>query len=303
VRRIACAAALVSAAVSTSAMGQPDTGLYPSSVLAQSWAMTPAGLDSAQTRFIGQLTAAEGRYDLLHAPALREYLYLLIGNRARLNLLQRGTVTPSAPDTALAHLFDWATALGLTGGGLVAESLLTGARAQLHRGITPDGPLVLTYTPPYLTLTAPKLDWSIRFPYYFMISSAVHRHLQPGVETDVVMLSTLWGSHASGLTPREGADHSQATITLVSAARADSAAFVPYWLNALGFSFSDLAPDSLIPGAITYRAPANAQHLLKECVIVSTKSGVLIVTYLGLPGTYEDNRPHFLALLRTLTTS
>jgi hypothetical protein len=36
---------------------------------------------------------------------------------------------------------------------------------------------------------------------------------------------------------------------------------------------------------------------------VSLPRGVLLIMYLGLPGTFEDNRPHFLALLRTLTRS
>jgi hypothetical protein len=212
-------------------------------------------------------------------------------------------MTPHAPDTVLAPLFDWAARMGLVGASVVAESLLIGTTMRVHAGNVPDAPLALTYTPPYYMIAAPNIGWSVRFPYYFMITTAGHRRANTGVETYNVMLSTLFGAHDSGLHGMEGADHSQSTIVLLSASRADSAVFVLYWLNAMGFTVADLASESLVPGATTYRAPANASHILRECVMVSAARGVLMIMYLGLPGTFEDNRPHFLALLRTLTTS
>jgi hypothetical protein len=283
--------------------GQADTALYPTSVLARSYAMTPAQLDSEQTKFLAWLDSNMGRIDPRQGQALREHLYLIIGNRARLDFAAHGTVRPSAPDTTLARLFDWGARMGLTGADVVGDSLAAGTTMQIHRGMVPDSELTLTYTPPYYTIGAPHMGWSIRLPYYFMVSAVQHRKSNFGVETDDVFLSTLFGADSSGFHPPTSADHSQATIVLLSASHADSAAFVQFWFNAMGLSFANQSSESLLSGTTHLVAPANAQHILRECVMVSIPRGVLLITYLGLPGTFEDNRPHFLALLRTLTRS
>ena len=111
------------------------------------------------------------------------------------------------------------------------------------------------------------------------------------VTTEVAMLSTLFA-------PDHGAPgSSQATLLILAAPPADSARHVALWLGQLGLERAPAAgPPTL---GEWYEAPG-AEAMRRQAVIRRLPQRVVIMAYLGLGGTFEANRPHFLNVLRTL---
>jgi hypothetical protein len=113
-----------------------------------------------------------------------------------------------------------------------------------------------------------------------------------GVSTEIATLSTLFA-------PDRGAPgSSQATILIAAAPVADSAEHVGEWVKQLSVNRS--RGGSSARRGEWYAASAS-DGMQREAVVLRLQTRVVLVAYLGLPGTFEANRPHFIDLLRTLS--
>jgi hypothetical protein len=227
-----------------------------------------------------------------HDQLLREHLYALIAQVAKERFIRTHATDLPTRDDTLGELFAWAHRLGVPGAIAVARALTP--------DITDSTPLPtptfdLVFAASSFSLVAQQGRWMAHFPYYFMIGMATRQHLNNGLDDDVATLSTLTAANALGV---GGA--SQATILLASAQTKDAPTFTAFWLVQLGITLADTAP-KLVPQAIrAFRAFDAAANLWKELVVLQIPSGSLIVAYVGLDGTYQANRPHFLDLLGSL---
>lgn len=214
----------------------------------------------------------------------RERVYTYVSETAK----RDAGAFPTQGDTAALTLFRSAVSLGVQGADLILAVLDPQAGGSL--GPIPPG-LKLSLEPPVFTLRSDDSTWAVCFPYYFMPALAGRQTPNNGVLTEIAVLSTL-------VAPDSGeSGASQATIFIAAAPIADSANHAALWTRQLGVNPVP-APGPSMPGQ-WFRSP-EGERMHREAVIRRLPQRVVILAYVGLAGTYESNRPHFLDLLRTL---
>lgn len=223
----------------------------------------------------------------------REHVYALISADAKERYARTFSAYPARADTGLARLFTWASQLGVYGAAEVAAAIATGAEDGSTGG-TRQG-LQLIFAPPDYILIAKDLAWMVQFPHYFMVGMMERKTLENGFDNSVVILSTLFAANAP---PQSGA--SQATIVLASASATTPAPYALFWLQRLGFTSADTIARP-VPNALrTYRNYDETNRMWKEVSVFQIPDGVVVIAYLGLDGTFQANRAHYVDLLRTL---
>ena len=284
-------------AAPTSLAAQP-TGRAPyTASLAQAAALTPRELAQEQRQFMAWLQTNGASLPPDQLQGAREHLYFLVGSAARAQLRATGRLFPPRDTLGLAEMLDEGTRLGLPGAGVVARALIGAAEAEhLAPPVLAAAPFRLSFSAPEYTLRSAH-GWSVRFPYYFMISHAETTTPKNDVETDVVMLSTLFGRH------RDRPGGSQATILLVATSPTGPDAverFVRFWLGETRITEKDAVADALVADSRHYRQYDTVDMMDKEIVTLQRGQVVMIVEYIGVPGTFEANRQDFLDVVRGL---
>lgn len=228
-------------------------------------------------------------------PGALEHLYQLFGAAVRDWYRTSGETSYGGDNPVVPLLMNHAARLGALGAGRVALDLVDSDTSKAAPPVQPPPSYDLSYEAPMLTLSSQEGAWSATFPYYFMIGH-VGTIEEPalGPAQQIVMLSTLAGKH-------EGMDGaSQSTILLVFGPDAEPHRFVQGWLSRMEIAPDDRVSDPLLDGGATFRATDDSTRMRKEAVSVSTSRGELLIAYMGLPGTFECNRPDFLSFLRSL---
>jgi len=258
----------------------------PSAMPRDSLPATPLGfVDWLRTRNPATFT---GREQLI-----REHLYALIAQAVKQRFASTQTTEPATGDSALVQLFEWADRFGVHGASDVAKAIGTKPVPPVTPQLT-DG-FQLTYSTPAFSLATDNGKWMVRFPYFFMVGDITRQRLANGIENDVATLSTLTAANSE---PRGGA--SQATILILSAQTPDLPSYVAFWLQQLQVAPTDTVSNPVPQATRAYRRFDTASGLWKEVVALQIPSGSMIVAYIGLDGTYQVNRPHFLDVLRSL---
>jgi len=261
---------------------------------AQAWDLSPFrsptpvpqdGLPRDQGAFLSWLDRSTASFSQEEHQAINEHLYAYISALAK----ERHGQFPSQMDTTAFNLFRAAARLGVTGADRVARALFP--HPEQFPSPTSVPGFILTLTPPLFTLASDDRSWGVCYPYYFMAAPAGRQRPSNGVLTELVILSTLFA-------PDQGAaGSSQATILIAAAPVADSAKHVAMWITQLAVTPS-AAPKEDPSGVWFVSPPTDSMHRL--LVIRRLPQRVLIITYLGLGGTFEVNRPHFFNLLATI---
>jgi hypothetical protein len=274
------------------------TCLSPSSAaLAQAWDAAPLrsatpvprdGLPPERGQFLSWLERQGSALAPDRAQAAQERLYMYISALAK----QRNGQFPASGDAEAARLFRLAAALG-DPGALHVMRHLDADTAQL-----PPRPIVrdarLTFAPPLFTFASSDERWSICYPYYFMAAPAGRQTLANGVATDVLVLSTLFAPDRGPI------GSSQATILMTVAVPRDSAKHVALWRAQLGVAPAK-APSENRRG--DWYASPPGEEMNRLVVVRRLPDAVVVLAYVGLGGTFEANRPHFLDLVDTLGSS
>ena len=244
------------------------------------------GLPHDRVGFFQWLARNGSRLSEAESQRVRERIYVYVSEMAK----SRGGQLPPAGDSTAVRLFRSAVSAGVAGADLVLQTLEGRPRSDAS-SLVPPG-LRLSFKPPSFTLGSDDGAWAVCFPYYFMPSPVGRQTMPNGVTTELATLSTLFA-------PDRGAPgSSQATILIAAAPVADSAAHVAQWIEQLGVNRSR-GGGSARPGE--WYAASATDGMQREAVILRLPTRVVLVAYLGLPGTFEANRPHFLDLLRTLS--
>jgi len=201
----------------------------------------------------------------------------------------RNSAALSRAAPAFGRFFDTAARLGVAGSADGAGALEPQREVPPHTP-TPDG-LILAFQAPMFSLRATDDSWAVCFPYYFMPVPARRQVLGNGVTTELAVLSTLVAADSGA------AGASQATILVAAAAPADSARHVALWVQRLGVA---LTPSVALDSIGTWYASPSTDEMRRLLVIRHLPQRVVALAYVGLPGTFESNRPPFRDLLRTL---
>jgi hypothetical protein len=225
----------------------------------------------------------------------REDVYALIADRVRRRYASEKVQYPTTPDSVLAALYQLASRTGAIGARRVAHDMLPGLIRDETLRDSVD--LELCYTPPLFTLRDGRVGWTVTFPYYFMISTLDRQVLADGNEYAVVMLSTL---HAPNAAPDTSL--SQATILIVASPGTSPASLGAFWARQMGVEAQ--SPSGQGGGSgLRYVGSDSATRLWKEFEVVPGRHGAVGVAYIGLEGTFELNRTHFVELLGRLEAS
>lgn len=266
---------------------------FSSAPLSSPSAMPSDSLPGTPQAFLGWLRAQDSSALNSQAQEIREHLYALIGEIARRRYASAHTVDLPVGDSTLAQLFTWADKFGVPGAGTVALAINPKAEKPVTQD--PGDGFHLSFSTSAFSLATDNGKWMVRFPYFFMIGPTTRQHLANGIDNDVVTLSTLTAANSAAV---GGA--SQATILLLSGQTADLPSYAAFWLHQLQLSPGDTTTNPVPQATRSYRHFDPASHLWTELIALKIPSGSLVVVYIGLDGTYQTNRPHFLDLLSSL---
>jgi hypothetical protein len=279
--------------------------LCPNPVSGQQYDMGPLaspptlpadGLPASPGEFIHWLELNAPQVPPSGQAAVREHVYALISAQVKARVAGGFPAFPPERDSVLAELFFWGDRLGVFG-AYRAGRALDHVRPHLAPSNLVPPAFEIKLDSGYFTLASSHTPhWSIRFPYYFMVGAVNHQRMGTDVEGDVVVLSTLF---APNRPPIGGA--SQATILLIAVDSSQVTPALAYWLKQLAVSPVSSSRSSW-GGAPTYTGYDSTLSMRKEVVTLPLPTGMLLVAYLGLDGTFEANHPHFLNLLSSIKT-
>jgi len=225
----------------------------------------------------------------------RENVFYLIDSRVKHIHAETGSLLPAEPDLVLYSLFAWAEPLGVIGGNMVFNALKPDSAANQEPQMPLPSSLTLDLQDDTFTLASRQPNWSVRFPYYFMIGTLNEFMSAYNQQTQLAMISTGTGRHLQS----EGI--SQATLMLIHSSGGDHQAFVDYWMDAIGLSSQDQQRQAAGFGTRHTFDPDTLLH--KELAAFETASGSFAVFYSGIDGTYQTNRPHFEDFIRAIETN
>lgn len=232
-------------------------------------------------------------YEQMKGP--REHLYYLIDSRVKQLYASEKRVLPAKHDPILEILFSWSEHLGVFGGAYAFNAVKSPSSAPKVAGMKlPEG-FALNLVNDTLTLSS-NLGWSITIPYYFMIWNVSDFTAKGGPRTQLVTLST------GAAKDKSQAGRSQATLMfLFSPEKYES--FERYWRGLMGIPASIKLDALRVKGLQSRHVIDDGTRLHKEFTSWSGPAGSFAVVYLGIEGTYEWNRPHFIDFLRTTKTN
>jgi hypothetical protein len=231
-------------------------------------------------------------YEQMKGP--REYLYYLIDSRVKQQYATEKQVLPSKRDLILEMLFSWAEPLGVFGGSqafnAVKDPALTAQEPTLK---LPEG-ISLSLAKDLFTIHSTS-GWTVSFPYYFMIGTVREFIATSGSRTQMVIVST------GAAKDKSKAGKSQATLMLVFSPQKYQL-FEKYWREQYGVG-AEVTPQALGVSNLSSRHTVDAPMMLhKEFTSWSDSRGSFAVAYLGIEGTYEWNRQHFIDFVRAIVT-
>lgn len=256
-------------------------------------AMPSDSMPGTPRAFFEWVRAQDSSIVAARAQQIREHLYALIAVALKQRFASTQATELPTGDTTLAQLFEWADGFGVPGAADVARAI--GARSRPSVTPHPSEGFQLSFSAPVFSLATEHGKWMVRFPYFFMIGTVTRQRLANGIESDVATLSTLT---APNNTTIGGA--SQATILILSAQTSDLPSYVAFWLQQMQIAPTDTVANPIPQATRSYRHFDAGSRLWKELVALKIPSGSLVVAYIGLDGTYQVNRPHFLDLLASL---
>lgn len=225
--------------------------------------------------------------------ALKERLYSIIDSHVKHYFASKESLLPADSDFVLTQCFTWATIMGVYGAHSVLEKLNSNIANSLQVAAPIPSSFNLTVQGEMIDLSSAWGNWRVDFPYYFMVLRLKQFKASNDLQTQMASISTGFGKHLKD----DG--YSQATIAIAYSPEGVSETFNTFWLEAFGLSPEDSTNDS-INGLSIYKKLDTSLSMHYELVFPKTTKGAMAVVFLGIDGTYQHNRPHFIDFLNHL---
>lgn len=228
---------------------------------------------------------------------VREFLYYLIDSHVKDIYAREGQILPKEPDLILQILFAWSERLGVYGGSNVFNEIRLPSEPEMPSTLDPPDSISIRMHGDLLAVESKNGSWAFEIPYYFM----------PQIVSDLVATNGIpfqFLSIATGAARDSSEDgRSQATLMLIYSPDVDFTEFESYWLQTINVPVDAPATELGIHGLSTkyYYYPDTKIHT--EVVVWEEGTGSFALTYAGVDGTYQWNRPHFLDFLNSLKKS
>ena len=225
--------------------------------------------------------------------ALKEHLYSIIDSHIKHLYAHQGTFLPADKDGVLTQCFAWATTMGVYGAHSVLEKLNSNIADSLQVTAPIPTSFNLTVQGEMFDLSSAWGNWRVDFPCYFMVHKLLQYKANNDLQTQIAGISTGFGKHS------DNDGYSQSTIMIVYSPEGVSKTFDSFWLESFGLSPENSTDDS-INGLSIYKKLDTSLSMHYELVFPKTTKGAMAVVFLGIPGTYQHNRPHFIDFLNHL---
>lgn len=227
-------------------------------------------------------------------PVFRERLYYLLSSYVSGISQKDNTILPVEFDENIATTFKWAEKLGIFGGSLLYESFKQPTSPSIETINKIPSNFQISIDNDRIVLASKKDIWSVNAPYYFMIQNlgTIGRYKDVSSDTHAVAIST------GAARDNSAKGQSQATITVFYASQLSAKELSNDVLGLLGIpnnsKFFDLGIESR-SSQYVYDA---SENIHKEATFWDTNTGAFGIGYLGVDGTYQTNRIHFLEFLK-----
>lgn len=225
--------------------------------------------------------------------ALKERLYSIIDSHVKHYFASKESLLPADSDFVLTQCFAWATTMGVYGAHSVLEKLNSNIADSLQVTAPIPTSFNLTVQGEMFDLSSAWGNWRVDFPYYFMVHKLLQYKANNDLQTQIASISTGFGKHS------DNDGYSQSTIMIVYSPEGVSKTFDSFWLESFGLSPENSTDDS-INGLSIYKKLDTSLSMHYELVFPKTTKGAMAVVFLGIPGTYQHNRPHFIDFLNHL---
>jgi len=224
----------------------------------------------------------------------RERLYYLLSSYVSGINKRDDTIMPRASDKNLYETFQWAEKLGVYGGAHVHESFKQVDTPSIKTINKIPGNFRLSVEGDRIQLASKKDIWSVKFPYYFMIQNlgTIGQYKNVAGDTHAVAIST------GAARDNSKAGVSQATIIVFYASKLDSEKLSTDVLKQIGIPKNSKLFDLGIESRNSQYVYDVASNIHKEATFWETDTGAYGIGYLGVDGTYQTNRLHFLEFLK-----
>lgn len=219
---------------------------------------------------------------------LREQTYLIVDSIVRGQRAEKGDHFDQVELKGLTTALSLAVKLDVYGADEIL-AYLRGATLQ-SQGIPIPRGFHLALNFPMFTLRSEDSDWSVRFPYYFMLWDLRHFETKAGYSTDLATVSTLFARHAEGA-------WSQGTIMLITSPTKEREGFRTSWLSYFDFTNADEVAPDLMAGSSRYYRFDRTSEIHTELIFFSTTEREFAVSYMGRDGCYQQNRSEFAVFL------
>lgn len=227
---------------------------------------------------------------------LREHLYYIIDSRVKQIFSQTGRILPKEPDRLLANLLFWAETLGVYGGTLVYNAVKRTEDPPREPNLPLPPGFKLRLVDDLFELRSEEGQWSVRFPYYFMTFLIRNEIAYSGKQLQIVLISTGAAKHAVN------DEWSQATLILFFSPNSNPAEFSEHIAASVGVSLGGGSQLEIFNLPV-HKGLDNENRIYKELTYWQTPHGMMGVAYLGVDGTYQWNRPHFLDFIRAIEST
>lgn len=223
---------------------------------------------------------------------LTEHTYLLIDSIVK-GKYAEDREFQEAELFGLLQLYNWGSELGLYGCDLAASYFDDDSALSIIESSRPDSSFILTFNYPNYSINSEKNNWSVDFPYYFMISKMYPFRANYGTEVQYIKLSTLYANHL------QDDQYSQSTISLIVSPTEDAQTVINFWLKAFKITADSLNEDFELDFQNYYDFD-KLISMHKEITFINRGDCVFVLGYLGLDGPYQSNRIHYLDLIKNL---
>lgn len=253
-----------------------------------------AQISIGTVRINNWLNANYGKLNDQQITKVRERIYYLIDSQIKGLYARESKILPEDHDLILEILFSWAERLGVYGGALAYNAVKSPKSTKMETQLNVPDKLFLRLDTDLFTLGSKVQGWEVKIPYYFMIWRLDNFTTTIGQRTQIVALST------GAALDQSSVGHSQATVMLMFSPDADFHEFSDFWKKAVGVGKNTELISLGVAGRESFHSMDTEKKLHKEITTWKETQGAVAVAYLGMDGTYQWNRPHFLDFLRSL---
>jgi hypothetical protein len=253
------------------------------------------GIESAR---LGRVLEGKDPIPVGEREELRRRVHVLIDGLVKERFAAGRIVFSQRDLSRVVRYYRWADRLKVPGADQVVDYFRTifalPADGESGSSFTLPEPYRMELRFPNLQVRSESGPWTVRYPYYFITEEVRRVVPTEGWESDLIEVSTLFAPH------RRDKRQSPCRILFAYAAGVEQAEFQEHWLRLLGLEDGKPRKNEVLPDAAAFSRFDKRKRMRAEACFLSGKAGSAVAAMVGIDGSFQKNRPHFLDFLRNI---